>query len=248
MLGGNSLTIRISFSLAAILIVAALLTAGLNYFKFERALRDVQGGRYAFVVGDLRGTIEQSVNLGLPIAGLRNLQLLIERRKAQDPSIAEIAVFDAAGALLFDTARGNAGRRVAPDWIAGAKTGQDFRLQDGEAGIVGAPLTNSFGQAIGGIALRYLRAGADGKTTSVLFALSRATLLASGAAVALCLIGSIAIMRGLRRRIDSISSALDEAVADADDAATIPGFAGAAGRTLGEVARAEREIERLASS
>jgi hypothetical protein len=247
MLGGNSLTIRISFSLAAILIVAALLTAGLNYFKFDRALRDVQSGRYAFVVGDLRGTIEQSVNLGLPVAGLRNLQLLIERRKAQDPSIAEIAVFDGSGEVLFDTARGRAGMRVPPNWLAGAKSAQDFRLEDRDAGIVGARLTNSFGEAIGGIVLRYQRDGAEGKTTSALFALARATLIAAGMAVALCLAGSIWIMRGLRHRLDSISAALDEAVADANDAAQMPGFAGAAGRALGEVARAEREIERLAS-
>jgi hypothetical protein len=112
----------------------------LGYFKFKSAVEAAARSRMSVPATSVRAGAQASLSLGLPLAG--ETRALLQRERAADPEIVEIAVVDTAGHALL---RSDAGRAAA------AVDVDEVRL----------PMRNSFDQPLGEVVVRY--AGASSR-------------------------------------------------------------------------------------
>ena len=184
---------RLAAVIVAMALAASALTVSLDYLKFRRVLRTQEDLVYLFVANDLASTIEDSLNLGLPLAALSTIDPMIQRRRAAEPGTMGISVFSSTGAVLFDTDRFRVGAMLPDGWSAGAPDAAEWRADLPGAYLVGARIANAFGQAAGGVAVRYDPVALEARMNAILLEMMRAALgmlaltAAAAAAVALLL-------------------------------------------------------------
>ena len=189
---------RLAAVMVAVLLAASALTVSMDYLRFRRVLRTQADLVYQFVANDLAGAIEDSLNLGLPLAALQATEQLIGRRRAAEAGTLGIGVFDPAGAVLFDTDRFRVGNLLPPEWdrprgAPGSQT--EWRADLGDAYLVGAGITNAFGQPAGGVVVRYDPAGIETRMNAILLAMLRTALLALAGAGALAAAAAVLLTR-----------------------------------------------------
>lgn len=263
MLNGLSLRARLSLLLVLIMVAASSLTAFMTLSKFRKVLEERALSTYAFLVVDLQGIVEDGLNLGLALEVLRNNQPLLERRKAGNPGTLGISIHDIDGRILYDTDRFRIGTGVTGDWqAAGALPLASAPRQSGvwwrrtaEGTAVGAPLTNSFGQGVGGIVLRFDSAFVDRSMTEVVLKTVQATLIWAGAG-SLAIILIVMLTTG---RLLVLFQSMGRDLSDLERADALPSgpgarqdgmarFRHAAAETSRRLARAERLVERIGLS
>ena len=169
---------RLAAVIVAVVLAASALTVTLDYLKFRRVLRTQEDQVYLFVARDLAATIEDSLNLGLPLAALQTTAQLIQRRRAVERGTLRISVFDSTGVVLFDTDRFRVGARMPGDWSPqgpGDRQG-DWRRDLPEAYLVGAGITNTFAQSAGGVVVRYDPVTLEARMNAILLDMMRAAL------------------------------------------------------------------------
>ena len=178
-MGSERLRLKIGGALLAVLVLAMLVTATLSYLVYERTLSGLLVSRFDLIASELRGEIEASVDLGLPLGELDNVEQLMAKRKATDEQIVGITIFDARGQIVFDSDRTARGGRVAADWlqaVGAVPQGQMARAV--ERYSVATPLVNSFGKLTGGVIIRYSDAYLKAKLQAMLERLGEILLLA----------------------------------------------------------------------
>ncbi|WP_439813786.1 hypothetical protein [Zavarzinia sp. CC-PAN008] len=155
----GSLALPFLLATALVLALAATATCAVYSAVIARMFAAQVHERGAVVVHDIGAAIEQRMSLGLDLPAMSEIQDLIERRRALDPGILSIEVFDGSGRSLFNTDRGLIGEPVPERWRRPAERadGATWADEDFEAAVIGLPLSTSFGTAAGGVALRYSR-------------------------------------------------------------------------------------------
>jgi hypothetical protein len=145
---------RLSLRLSApIVLVCALgigLTVFLNVGKFDRTLAEVEESRLRFSLNELRTTLETGLDLGLPVTGLGNAQLALDRELSTDRDIVSVSVIDPAGTVVF-----NSGSAPASFAALSTIAHNDWLLREEGSVTVGTKLTNNLGVASGAVVLRY---------------------------------------------------------------------------------------------
>ncbi len=218
---------RLAAVMIAAVLAASALTISLNYFKTRRVLRTQEDLVYSFVADDLASTIEDGMNLGISLAMLQTTEQLIQRRRAAESGTLSISVFDATGAVLFDTDQFRVGRRLPPDWAPQAAEAAEWRADAPGAFVVGARITNSFGQPAGGVVVRYDPVPLETRVNTVLLDMVRAGLLALVVTAAIAAFAAPLLTRPLRHW-------LSRASADITRAQLVPAGEAPVGEALGE--------------
>ena len=220
------ITAAITVLIAFVLGLAVLM----NYAKFERAFSSLTESRLAFLVQDLRETLEFGLDLGLDPAAMANTASILAREAAKDPQILSILVFDDQGQVLHRHQREaliQPLRDLPPGWFETAlrthSTATPWRASDPDTLIVGATLTNNFGRAVGGIALRYDRSFHDRELAQALAGLTQAAGLILLAAALIALVSVWLLFRSARRDLKRVGVALTRFLDDADHPAFQPG-------------------------
>ena len=77
-----SFSTRLTSLLATMLLLGCGLVVGLNYLKFERILLDQQARVLEIIAEELGRTVENSLALGVQLAGVPGAQSLLERELA----------------------------------------------------------------------------------------------------------------------------------------------------------------------
>jgi hypothetical protein len=207
------ITATITLLIAFVLSLAVLM----NYAKFERTFNGLTESRLAFLVQDLRDTLEFGLDLGLDPAAMANTAAILTREAAQDPHILSISVFNEQGDILHqyqsELLNHYAVAPLAPSWLktvlqTTSKTPQ--HASDPETLMVGLPLINNFGRTVGGLVLRYDRSFYDQELQQTLFDLIRAALLILVAASLIALLGVWLMFRDTRRELRQVIVALED--------------------------------------
>jgi len=251
---------KITAAIATLIAFVLSLAVLMNYAKFERAFSGLTESRLAFLVQDLRETLEFGLDLGLDPAAMANTTSILAREAAKDPQILSILVFDDQGQVLHRHQREALSRplsELTPGWFRTAlRTHPDaapWRISDPDTLIVGATLTNNFGRAVGGIALRYDRSFHDHELAQALTGLTQAAGLILLAATLIALISAWLLFRSARRDLRRVRSALAGFLEDADSPAFQAGSSGskleigyaAAEQNSREFWRRLRQVERI---
>ena len=226
---------KITAAIAALIAFVLGLAVLMNYAKFERAFSGLTESRLAFLVEDLRETLEFGLDLGLDPAAMANTTAILAREAAKDPQILSILVFDDQGQVLHQHQRETLSHplsRLTSAWFIAAlrnhPTTTPWRASDPDTLIVGATLTNNFGRVVGGIALRYDRSFHDHELAQALAGLTRAAGLILLAATLIALISVWLLFRSARRDLRRVRAALTEFLDDVEH----PAFQAGSGSKL----------------
>lgn len=212
-MSGTSLSGRVTLTVFVIVLASLTLSASLNYLKFERVLQRNEHARYEFIAHDLRGVIEDSMRIGLPLSALRSIQALLDRRRAGDRYLAQITVFDEAGARLYDTDR-SAAAPVPQSWRDAAEHAHSGMSRTAGPVII-EPLVNNYGRMVGGLALRYSDAGLRRTMDAIGVILQQAILEAALPSMVALVLGVGLVLRDTRRRLHRTRQAVFEALTEA---------------------------------
>ena len=63
----GNLSGRVVATTAAICLFAVALTAGLNFYKFQSTLEELLRSRFAFLLRDMRNTLETGIEIKVPL-------------------------------------------------------------------------------------------------------------------------------------------------------------------------------------
>lgn len=176
----GKLSLKIVLMLQLVFGMALILTALLNYFKFEKTVTNVIASRFVVTVNGLQGDVENAMNLGLSLAELRDLQQLIEREERSDNQILAIEIADPSGSVLFSTDPKRIDARLPEDWIRTMSRSEGGIWQENfeDNPVLGATLRNTFGQVAGSVMLRYAKSAVAQRTAAVRPGLSIAAAVA----------------------------------------------------------------------
>lgn len=146
-------------TICALLMISAigLALCGLLIFgSLDRARVEAAEANVNFVLGQLRGSIEANVNLGLPLHDIRLAQDLIEEVRASDSQILAVEIITPSGISQFNTDRGSIGEPIRSSWQEAInRSGDRGRWSVQEFGdlVVGEVVRNDFGEPVGYIAI-----------------------------------------------------------------------------------------------
>jgi len=208
----SGLTGRIIITVVAVLLCAVGLTSLLGYNKYKLALANIVEGRFRFVLGDIKNTLDVSVNLGVALADLRNLQELLDREKTADDQIQLIEVFDADGTVVFSTDRSNVGQVLPEDWVqlAFLTTTEAWKLHEEDGHVIGLTLISSFGAPLGGVIVSYSHAAIDQKLAQIGLDLGQITVgVIAGYGIVL-VFGLIIVLGRPRRQLESMRQSIGQ--------------------------------------
>jgi hypothetical protein len=249
MFRSTSLTQRMAVAVVLVVIATAVLMAALNIVKFRRVVVEQERAIYGFEIDDIRGTIENSFNLSLPLSALHNTQPLIERRAAEDPAIVSITIYDETGIILFDTDPRRIDQKLPEAWSPDRWSDRG----DVDGTVLGTQLVNNFGKLVGGIVLRYDPSRVHQAVTGIVLEVTVATL-ATVVLIGLCAVAGVWwVLRRPRRELRRMDLALVAMVDErqAPRRRPIPppeaGFAPAAAAMLSRLRRAGILIDQLSS-
>ena len=171
---------RLAAMMIAVVLAASALTVSLNYLKFRRVLRAQEDVVYAFVADDLAASIEDGLNLGLPLAALQSTDLLLQRRRLAERGTLGITVFDSTGRILFDTDRFRVGLALPEAWRPPGPQAKTWRGDVTGGAMTASAITNTFGQRAGGVVLRYDLAPIETRMNAILLDMIRSALADAG--------------------------------------------------------------------
>ncbi|CAA7627485.1 hypothetical protein [Magnetospirillum sp. SS-4] len=207
-----SLARKVSLALISILLFTLLVAGFFAYFKFESVYSSQVQSRYSFMVFTIKKRVEDSLNLGLSLRQLRQVQDILEHEKQRDAQVLAVEVYDHRGEVLFDTDRGAIGGKVSDALVEAARgnPSQAFGLADEDTLIVGLPLVNALGKVEGGVVLRYSAVYVEQGVGGLLLELAKAVgvYLAIFAVVALA--GLYLLFGRVGRKLAGMEHALTE--------------------------------------
>ena len=203
---------RLAAMMIAIIVAASALTVALDYLKFRNVLRAQEDVVYAFVADDLAASIEDGLNLGLPLAALQSTDLVLQRRRNAERGTLGITVFDSTLHVLFDTDRFRVGQTLPKAWRPPTEGAKAWRGDVDGGAMTASAITNTFGQRAGGVVLRYDLAPIETRINAILLDMIGAALLmlavAAGVAVAAAMLLTRRHNAWFRRAIAQVDASL----------------------------------------
>jgi hypothetical protein len=239
-----SFATRLTGLLATMLLLGCGLVAGLNYLKFERILLNQQARVLEIFSGELGSTVENSLALGVQLAGVPGAQALLERSREAEKLIAGLTISDSGNVVLFDTDRQNIGRTLRPEQLAASGLTAPWRFRDAAQYGIGTPIINGYGVPEGAILLRYGRAAVDVRLGAAMVAMVQSTMLAVGICVPLGALALHLVTRPTRRWFAAMEEAM---LPGAPRLELTAGLQAAIVDTDVLLTEAEAQLERIAS-
>ncbi len=127
---------------AAVALFGVGMCGFLGYFKFKSAVEAAARSRMSVPAASVRAGAEAALSIGVPLGS--ETRELLQRERAADPEIVEIAVTDTAGRTLLSTDAARAGTALA--------------APAGDVDEVRATMRNGFDQPLGDVVVRYAAA------------------------------------------------------------------------------------------
>ena len=141
--------------LVPLLMSAGLLAAAVYDYVRETNVRQARE-RLAVIAADVAETIQSSVDLGLGLSALPQIQRRVEDVRRNNHGIGSVTVFILGGVIQFSTDRATIGDMVPRDWLTpdGRLRATPWSAEIDQEIVVGAPVINSFHQPVAAAVLR----------------------------------------------------------------------------------------------
>jgi hypothetical protein len=157
---GFSIRIKISLLIISIVLFSLFLVSLLNYFNFQKNYEGLRKSGFMVVSADLKNNIEYGLNLGLSLVEIKNIQGVIDEAKWRQKEIISADVLDESGIIQYSTEPKKLNTPATEEWRRAMKltsaAAPPFIKTKTECTLL-RPLSNSFGQEAGILAITYRR-------------------------------------------------------------------------------------------
>lgn len=152
----GSLRARFFVILLVPLLLGAVLSAVAVYDYVRETHVRLARERLAVIAADVTETIQSSVDLGLGLSALPQIQRRIERVRQINHGISAVTVYVIGGVVQFSTDRATIGELIPREWLApdGQLRSTAWSAEIDQEILVGSPVINSFHQPVAGVVLR----------------------------------------------------------------------------------------------
>jgi hypothetical protein len=237
---------KLALTLVAVSTAAGIYLVVLGGWLVDRSFTELREARLTFVLFSLRSTVEANLDLGFGLRDVQQIQDLIEREKAADPTIEAIDVSTPDGVSVFSTDRGAIGDAVPEAWRRAQidqRTTSTWQAFDRGEAIFGTAIEGDFGQTVGQIAIEVAESSLASEEASG-FWLTSARALVITPLVPLAALAGIVIAVVAGRPFGQNTDrprALDASIAPIDD----PELAAAAGRAADAAAARRAALDEV---
>jgi len=151
------LVIKLTLTITFVVSFAVLLTAFLTYFNFSRSYSDITQARYIVLGGDLKKSIEYSLNVGVNIDELRNAQALVEGFASKNADIAVLQIVSENKEVLYGKDKATLGAKSLVSMKDSMLIdNSDYRIVKADNIIVlSMPIFNNFSAKVGELRIGY---------------------------------------------------------------------------------------------
>lgn len=148
---------RLAFAMLPLLGLLIAAVGLIAFHQLQETTSRLRTERLAYALYELRRVVESSLAYGLPLEVTDNLAPLMTAALDRDLSVLSIDLYDRNGRLVLSTDRFGIGESVPPEWLATQAADADglWQLTERGAGVIGISIINTFGQTVGGLALRH---------------------------------------------------------------------------------------------
>jgi sensor histidine kinase regulating citrate/malate metabolism len=197
------LPLRVAFILVVILAATVGLTTVLAANKFRQGLGEILDARYRLAIHDVVGSVDATLDLGVDLAEMQNIQPLLDRSVETDPAVLYVEVLDTDGIILLSSDSSNVGLPAPQSWLQATRASRENEWQrvEADAIVLGHPIVASFGAVVGTVVLGYSRAVSERRVADMTWTFVR---IGAGAVLVFAIIlipVVIVLMRPERRAL-----------------------------------------------
>jgi hypothetical protein len=205
-----SLQRKTAFCVIGSALIALVIASPITFLVIDHILLDLKERQLRSELGDVGNSITNLIGVGLPLAALRRTQHLIEQARSRDPQIGSILVYNPSCEILYSTDLGEIGSTIPSTWCQ-VDAGGSIRTAEELVAI--APLTNSFGNRAGGVALRFGLANQASQREELALLIGTVSTLALAVTAVLAEWLSRHLLRHLQRGLEVVIADMESMVA-----------------------------------
>ncbi|MCK4744251.1 MAG: hypothetical protein KAT25_10555 [Sulfuriflexus sp.] len=210
------LVVKLSLTITFVVSFAVLLTAFLTYFNFNKAYSDITQARHLVLGGNLKKSIEYSLNVGVNIDELRNTQTLIDELAKKNTDIDVLRVLTTNSQILYDKDKTASTTESLLDVGHGQPVaGSDYRIvESNDVIILLIPIYNNFSAQVGLLQIGYSNEKTNAYLWETKLFLLQHSILSISMIAIMVLILVYFITKKFRSRLEDMGSALTNLMKD----------------------------------
>jgi len=202
------LVAKIALTIIFVVSFSVSLTALLTYFNFTKSYSEITQARYLVLAGNLKKSIEFSMNVGVNLDELNNAQTLVNEVAAKNTDILLLRIVNTNNKIIFSNQTNN--KLPLQDFsqailIEGTL---NQRLETASETFISMPISNNFGEKAGELRIGYSREQTIAYHQKTAWYLFQYALLSISIIAALVLVAVYITTRKFRGRLHVMETAL----------------------------------------
>lgn len=209
------LVFKIALTIIFVVGFSVCLTALLTYFNFTKSYSDITQARYLVLAGNLKKSIEFSMNVGVNLDELENAQALLQEVANKNKDISLLRVVNAKQKVIYDKQSENEIHSLQDFKQAKLIEGTlNHRLDTEKESFISMPIRNNFGEKVGELRIGYYREKTIAYEEKTAWYLLQYALLSISCIAVLVLIAVYLTTRKFRKRLTTMGTALTNLMHD----------------------------------
>ena len=210
------LVVKLSLTITFVVSFAVFLTAFLTYFNFNKAYSDITQARYLVLGGDLKKSIEYSLNIGVNIDELHNTQSLLDDLARKNSDVDILRILNVNNTVLYDKDKAE----KDPEQLLAISdglpiAGTDYKMAEHDNVIIlRMPIHNNFYAQVGELQIGYSNKEAVAYSWGTRWFLLQHSVLSISLVAIIVLVLVYFITRKFRFRLVGMGAALTNLMAD----------------------------------
>jgi len=209
------LVIKLSLTITFVISFAVFLTAFLTYFNFSKAYSEITQARYAVLGGDLKKSIEYSLNIGVNIDELHNAQVLVNELAKKNSDIDVLRILSANNKILYDKDKSGVAPKQLEIKNGHLVAGTNYKMiEKDDIIILRMPIYNNFSAQVGELQIGYSNQQTNAYLWGTKWFLLQHSILSISLVSFLVLVSVYFITKKFRFRLVGMGSALRNLMSD----------------------------------
>jgi len=210
------LVVKLSLTITFVVSFAVFLTAFLTYFNFNKAYSDITQARYLVLGGDLKKSIEYSLNIGVNIDELHNTQSLVDELASKNSDVDVLRILNVNNKILYDMDK----KAKDSGWLLPDRDGQPVAGTDyivavhDDVIILRMPIYNNFSAQVGELQIGYSNQESVAYSWGTRWFLLQHSILSISLIAVIILVLVYFITRKFRFRLVGMGAALTNLMSD----------------------------------
>jgi len=208
------LVAKIALTIVFVVSFSVSLTALLTYFNFTKSYSEITQARYLVLAGNLKKSIEFSMNVGINLDELSNAQALVQEVASKNAYVLLLRIISTNNKIIFAHQASN--KHPLQDFSQATliEGTLNLLLETDTEIFISLPINNNFGEKAGELRIGYSRESTIAYHQKTAWYLFQYALLSISIIAALVLIAVYFTTRKFRNRLSIMEKALTGLIHD----------------------------------